>query len=87
MLWCSASHFKVVVPDFGFYGRDCRVSLIREGRLIAGVNHLGKLPPKLRQAALLMDERVPARTTLQDAETLAEYAGFVPGTVGFTDFV
>jgi hypothetical protein len=38
-------HFKgqVVVPDFGFYGRDAHVSLIRENRLIAGVNFLGEL--------------------------------------------
>ena len=83
------AHFKgqLVVPDFGFYGRDCHVSLIREGRLNAGCNFLGELPVKLRQAALLMDEKLPARTTLQDAETLAEYAGLVPGTIGFTDFV
>ena len=33
------SQFKgqVVVPDFGFYGRDAHVSLIRQKRLIAGV--------------------------------------------------
>lgn len=83
------AHFKgtVVVPDFGFYGRDCHVSLIREERLIAGVNHLGELPVKLRQAMLLIDEKVPSGTTMEDAETLAEYAGYVPGTQGFTDFV
>src|SRR5205807_10550595 len=41
------AHFKgqVVVPDLGFYGREAHVSLIREGRLIAGVNTLGELPP------------------------------------------
>jgi hypothetical protein len=29
---------QVIVPDFGFYGRDVHVSLIREERLIAGVH-------------------------------------------------
>ena len=34
------SHAKgqVAVPDFGFYGRDIHSRLIREERLIAGVN-------------------------------------------------
>ena len=63
------------------------VSLIREGRLTAGVNFLGELPAKLRQAVLLIDEKEANGATMQDAETLAEYAGFVPGTTGFTDFV
>jgi hypothetical protein len=36
------AHFKgqVVVPDFGFYGREVHVGLFRERRLIAGVNFL-----------------------------------------------
>lgn len=29
---------QIIVPDFGFYGRDVHVSLIREERLIAGVH-------------------------------------------------
>jgi hypothetical protein len=83
------AHFKgqLVVPDFGFYGRECHVSYIREARLIAGVNYLGELPVKLRQAVLLIDEKVPSGTTTEDAETLAGYARFMPGTTGFTDFV
>jgi hypothetical protein len=63
------AHYKgqVVVPDFGFYGRDAHVSLIREERLIAGVNHL-------RQAVLLIDEKEAKGATYEDAETLAHYA-------------
>lgn len=82
------AHFKgqLVVPDFGFYGRDCHVSYVREERLIAGVNFLGELPVKLRQAVLLMDEKKPSGATLEDAETLAQYSGLVPSTTGFTDF-
>ena len=47
------AHYKgqVIVSDFGFYGRDAHVSLIREGRLIAGVNFLDELPDKLRHMA------------------------------------
>lgn len=56
------SHYKgqIVVPDFGFYGREGHVSLIREERLIAGINFLGELPPKLRQTALLIMRRFRA---------------------------
>ena len=32
---------QVIVLDFGFYGRDAHISLIRENRLIAGVNFIG----------------------------------------------
>lgn len=83
------AHFKgqLVVPDFGFYGRDCHVGLIRENRLIAGVNFLGELPPKLRQSVLLIENKVPSGATLEDAETLARYEGHVDRTTGFNDFV
>jgi hypothetical protein len=32
------AHFKgqIVVPDFGFYGRELHQAYIREGRLISG---------------------------------------------------
>jgi hypothetical protein len=82
------AHFKgqLVIPDFGFYGCELHQADIREGRLIAGVNFLGELPVKLRQAALLIDDKVPSGTTMEDAETIAQYAELVPGTIGFTDF-
>ena len=78
---------QVVVPDLGFYGRDCHVSLIREERLIAGVNFLGELPAKLRQAVLLIGDKVASGATGEDAETLAQYRGLLPRTVAFNDFV
>jgi hypothetical protein len=46
-----------------------------ERRWIAGVNFLGELPVKLRQAVLLINERVPSGTTMEDPETIAGYAG------------
>jgi hypothetical protein len=83
------AHFKgqLVVPDFGFYGRDLHQAYIREGRLIAGVNFLRELPVKLRQAALLIDEKVPSGRTLEDAEMIAQYAGLVHGANNLKDFV
>jgi hypothetical protein len=83
------SHFEgqVIVPDFGFYGRDIHSRLIREERLIAGVNTLNELPPKLRQMALLITDKQASGATVEDAEELARYERLPRGTNGFLDFV
>jgi hypothetical protein len=75
------AHFKsqIVVPDFGFYGRELHQACIREERLIAGVNFLGELPVKLRQGVLLIEDKVPSGAILEDAEMIAQHAGHVPG--------
>lgn len=82
-------HFKgqLVVPDLGFYGRDAHVAPIREVRLMAGVNFLEELPDKLRQAALLIEDKEASGATFEDAEVLAKYAGLKRGTTGYDDFV
>jgi hypothetical protein len=67
------------VLDFGFYGREGHVSLIRENRLIAGLNTLQELAPKLRQNVLLTKDKVASGATVEDAETLARYERLVPG--------
>lgn len=74
------THFKgqLVIPDGGFYLRESHVSLIRENRLVAGVNSLAELPPKLRQSVLLIKEKEASGATYEDAETLAKYAGLRP---------
>lgn len=77
----------VCVPDGGFYLRNAHISLIRENRLIAGINTLAELTPRLRQAVLLIKDKVPSGTTFEDAETLARYSRLAPGTNGFNDFV
>jgi hypothetical protein len=77
---------QIVVPDFGFYGRDLHSILIREERLIGGVDFLDQLPPKLRQLAVLMDT-VPSGTTFEDGETLALHARLLRGTNEYNDFV
>lgn len=78
---------QVVVPDFGFFGRELHVSLIRENRLVAGVYTLSELPPKLRQAVLLIENRNGRRMTWDDAETLAAYRGLVRGTNAYNEYL
>jgi hypothetical protein len=82
-------HFKgqLVIPDFGFYGREAHVSLIRENRLIAGVNSLSELPPKLRSSALLIGDKEASGATFEDAQTLADYARVPRGTNAYNSFV
>jgi hypothetical protein len=74
------SQFKgqVIIPDFGFYGREHHISLIRQNRLVAGVNALSELSGPLYGAALSIPERIASRTLYDDAETLAKYAGLRP---------
>lgn len=80
-------HGQLVIPDFGFYGRDAHISLIRENRLIAGVDYLAQLPPQLRHAALLIKDKTASRAHIDDAEMLAKYASLSPGTNAYNDFI
>jgi hypothetical protein len=75
------------VPVLGFYGRDFHSRLIREERLIAGVNYLDELPTGLRQSVLLINEKIPSGSTDEDAEELARYERLGRGTNAFLDFV
>lgn len=78
---------QIVIPDFGFYGRDVHTALIRQERLIAGVNFLDELPDTLRNASLLIKDKQASGTTFKDAETLAQYARLTKGTNEYNDFV
>lgn len=82
------SHYKgqLVVPDFGFYAREHHSALLRENRLIAGVNFLEELPHKLRRLCLLQPT-VPSGAIFEDAETLASAAQLIRGTNEYNDFV
>jgi hypothetical protein len=73
-------HYKgqLIIPDFGFYGRDAHVALVRENRLIAGVHYLDELPLRLRRACLLISDKRPSHVLHEDAKTLAENAGLRP---------
>jgi hypothetical protein len=83
------AHFKgqIIVPDFGFYGREAHTGLIREGRLIAGVNTLSEVPVELRKALLRMPNIIASRATYEDAETLAAYEGLIPRTIAHNGFI
>ena len=76
---------QVIVPDFGFYGRN--TNLIRQERLLAGVNFLSELTLPLRQAASLIRDKVPCQCSWEDAAVLARYAGLQDGTVGHSTFM
>lgn len=78
---------QVIIPDFGFYGREHHVALIRQNRLIAGVTTLSEVSPKLQQALLTVAQKIGTRATYEDAEVLAKYAGLVPRTEGFGSFI
>ncbi len=78
---------QIVIPDLGFYGRDAHIQLVREQRLIAGVNALSELPLQLRNAVVLMKDKYAAGALSDDAETLAKYAGLIPHTNEYNDFI
>jgi hypothetical protein len=78
---------QLMIPSFGFYGRDAHVNLIEEDRLIAGVNTLGELSPLMRQNMLLFHEKMASGAIADDAEELAKYQGLLKGTNAFDDFV
>lgn len=68
-------HFtgNIIIPDFGFYGRDHHASLIRQDRLTFGVEFLSDLSPKLQRLALSVKDKTIYRTIQDDAERLVFY--------------
>lgn len=72
-LLIGQSQGQVIVPDFGFYGRDFHTTLIRQNRLVAGLQYLSELPTKLQQAVLSIKDKTVYRTTREDAERLVFY--------------
>ena len=87
LLLMSHAKGQIAVPDFGFYARDIHPRLIREERLVAGVNFLDELPENLRRTVLLINEKIPSGAIVDDAEELAKYERLARGTNGFLDFV
>ena len=78
---------QLVIPDMGFYGRDIHTRIVREDRLIAGVNFLSELPPRLRDMMLLIPDKEGDGTIVEDAETLAKFENLIKGTRGYSEFV
>ena len=83
------SQFKgqVIIPDFGFYGREFHTSLIRENRLTAGINFFDELSPSLKNTLLTIPTKTPQRALFEDAEVLANHAGHLRGTNAYNDFI
>lgn len=83
------SHYKghIIVPDFGFYGRDIHAGKITQGQMSVGVNFLDELSPRLRNCVLLIKDKELSGATWDDADLLARYAGKVPGNGKYNDFI
>ena len=83
------SYYKgqIIIPDFGFYARDGHASLLREERLMAGVNSLSELPPNLRRQTLLVKHKEASGATYEDAAVLAQYARLMPNTNAYNEFI
>ncbi len=86
LLVMSHAQSQVVVPDLGFCGRDFHSRLIREERLIAGLNFLDELPDSLCKSVMLIADKVPSGTTVDDAEELVRYERLIKGTNAFNEF-
>lgn len=76
----------VVIPDFGFYASPFHVGLIRQNRLIAGINSFDEVPD-LKTNLLLIDDKTGSRCTFDDAHTLALYRGLQPGNGHYSTFI
>jgi hypothetical protein len=76
----------VIIPDFGFYAHKGHANLIRQNRLIAGINSFAEVPD-LEPLLLQIKQKVGHRTTAKDAETLAGYCGFPRGTNGYASYL
>lgn len=86
----------VIIPDFGFYGRDLHTALIRENRITAGVRSLKRIErncPDLHDELLLIENKVIKGALYPDAVTLADYDETASGarlkedTIGYDDFI
>jgi len=67
---------QVIVPD-AFYLREFHTSLIRQNRLIAGLNSFAEVSKTLEQTLLGIKDKLIFRTTPQDAEKLIIYTRHV----------
>jgi hypothetical protein len=77
---------SVVIPDFGFYACPPHHDLLRQGRLIAGINSFDEVP-SFKQTLLLLQNKTASRCSADDAKQLALYEGLLPGTNAYNDFI
>ncbi len=72
---------QLVIPHLGVAARDIHETLVLQNRLIAGVDYLDQLPPRLKSALLLMSVKRGRGALHHDAELLARYEGLRPDPV------
>ena len=77
---------QVVIPDFGFYACGFHTTLIRQRRLIAGITSFDEVP-RLRNQLLQIPDKIASCCTPDDAAVLARYAGIVPNSNAWNDFI
>jgi hypothetical protein len=78
---------QVILPDGGFYLREHHISLIRQGRLIAGITTLSEVSEKEQQALLTIPDKTASRATYEDAFILANYENIEPRTNEHKGFI
>ena len=76
----------VVIPDFGFYAQPSHSDLLRQNRLVAGINSFDEVP-SFKHTLLLVDKKIPSHCTPDDARLLAQYTGLVPNSNGYNAFI
>jgi hypothetical protein len=76
----------VVIPDFGFYACAPHADLLRQNRLIAGINSFDEVP-RFKQNLLLIDKKIPSHCTPEDAKILAQYTGMMPSSNAYNAFI
>ena len=74
----------VVVPDFGFYAHKGHSTLIRQNRLMAGINFFDEVP-ELRNQLLTIPDKIGSHCTPADAELLVQYDGLSPTSRGYRE--
>lgn len=79
---------QLIIPDFGFYGRDAHTNLVREKRLICGLNYLDEVSLHLKRTLLLVPDIRAHHVLYDDAVTLAKMDGtYTKDQHGFSDLV
>jgi hypothetical protein len=80
------SQYPDDIPDFGFYSCSSHSDLLRQGRLIAGINAFDEVPT-FKHTLLLAPTKIASRCNAEDAKILALYQGLLPGTNIYNDFI
>jgi hypothetical protein len=70
-LLIARSQGPVYINDLGFFATDHLAGLLKQNRFTVACNFLDELPPKLRQAVVLIEQKAAFRVAPEDANKLA----------------